>query len=256
MTRPFRLIPCEPTGTTSGPALIVEDPNTSALERIPRPSYAPPQRALKLRELRTSPPRLGSPEAADALGIDVFAFHALERGKLALESEAEWDRAEQLLLEAKTRKVEESVRRPRCLRCGEPMGQRIQIWLGTPPPGWRPGEPAPHVCPPAPALVPWESEPRFVLLMREHRKQPIYAPTHLTLRGLGRLEEREPCPPFYVVERRHYQSPLLGWCDEVYATEADHAERVLPLLQAAEAVLLLFLWLWLGSGTGREERAG
>lgn len=33
------------------------------------------------------------------------------------------------------------------LPCGCPPERAVKAWIGTPPPGWRPGDPAPHVCP-------------------------------------------------------------------------------------------------------------
>lgn len=33
------------------------------------------------------------------------------------------------------------------LPCGCPPPRSVKAWIGTPPPGWKPGDPAPHVCP-------------------------------------------------------------------------------------------------------------
>lgn len=33
------------------------------------------------------------------------------------------------------------------LPCGCPPERPVRAWFGTPPPGWQPGDPAPHVCP-------------------------------------------------------------------------------------------------------------
>ena len=33
------------------------------------------------------------------------------------------------------------------LPCGCPPERPVRAWSGTPPPGWKPGDPAPHVCP-------------------------------------------------------------------------------------------------------------
>jgi hypothetical protein len=33
------------------------------------------------------------------------------------------------------------------LSCGCPPEPPVQSWIGTPPPGWEPGKPAPHLCP-------------------------------------------------------------------------------------------------------------
>jgi len=40
--------------------------------------------------------------------------------------------------------------KPACGVCGHQISTKpIKAWLGTPPPGWKPGDPVPHVCPPS-----------------------------------------------------------------------------------------------------------
>lgn len=39
------------------------------------------------------------------------------------------------------------------LPCGCLPERPIRAWIGTPPPGWKPGDPAPHICPPREVLA-------------------------------------------------------------------------------------------------------